>query len=119
MKNSDDIKMEPDNDSSSGFSGGTGKNVNNDGVNIKTENKIDDIKTEPMDMDGVTVKCKDEPFSPGSSDSKANIKSELKVPEPIANNVTDKKKKCCKYFYNNKTIKTSEAKTNLIFFISL
>lgn len=103
MKNSDDIKMEPDMDSSSGFSGGSGKNANNDGVNIKSEIKTEsdskgDSKSEPMDMDGVMVKCKEEPFSPSSSDNKANVKSELKMhfPEPIAPNVLDKKKKCCK-----------------------
>ena len=97
IKQDDDIKSESD----SQMEGHGGKNVNNEGMNIKQE-----IKTESMDQDGdsndnkskLDIKVKDEPMSPSTSaGGEVVVKNEIKsCPEPIPN-ADLKKKKCSEY----------------------
>ncbi|XP_018792789.1 PREDICTED: histone acetyltransferase p300 isoform X3 [Bactrocera latifrons] len=120
IKQEDEIKKEYMEDGSGGgdnsqmdtqSSAGVGKNVNNDGTNMKVEIKIEDgdgiIKSEPMDTDdnnaanGVggmgnagTVDCKNDGKTSGDGDTKVKSETKPVVPEPLMPNAGDKKKKC-------------------------
>lgn len=121
IKQEDEIKKEYMEDGSGGAgdnsqmdtqsSAGVGKNVNNDGTNMKVEIKTEDgdgiIKSEPMDTDdnnaanGVggmgnagTSDCKNDGKTSADGDTKVKSETKPVVPEPLMPNAGDKKKKC-------------------------
>uniref|UniRef100_A0A1B0A308 histone acetyltransferase n=1 Tax=Glossina pallidipes TaxID=7398 RepID=A0A1B0A308_GLOPL len=121
IKQEDDIKKEfmddgNECDSQQESSAGVGKNVNNDGT-VKVELKIEEIKSEPMDVDeshtnttsgvdsslgasAIATDNKDDikPLVDANSGTGSDIKVKIEpkpiIPEPLAPNAGDKKKKC-------------------------